>query len=190
MVDVDVQGVSQSLSKGSDSSKLLTLRCMSLRIFTSRNTPARWAYVQKAAVWCHRLWWRAFGCDVKGFIWNDDPAACVSVCAWWYDRRLCWQSASGRQQLEEFVLTRANVTLSVRRTGFAATLSFYIMTDVRFETGFLQNNRHLLPTFSPALHYKSVPLFDRGRCLKWRPSTVAVHEPKLFKTSYRGPCNC
>lgn len=82
--------------KGSDSSKLLTLRCMSLRILflilSYRNTPARRAYVQKAALCCHWLRWQAFGCDVKGFIQNDDPAVCVSVCAWWYDRRLCWQS--------------------------------------------------------------------------------------------------
>lgn len=76
---------------------------------------------------------------------------------------------SGQQQLEEFVLTHPNFTLSVKRAGFATTLSFYIMTDVRFETGFLQNNRHLLPTFSPVLHYKSVPLFYRGRCLKLWP---------------------
>lgn len=63
-----------------------------LLILSHTNTPARWAYAQKAAVWCHWLWWHVFGCDVKGFIRNDDPAVCVSVCAWWYDRRLCWQS--------------------------------------------------------------------------------------------------
>lgn len=144
---------------GSDPFESLSLRCMSLRIFILDS------FLQKhrrhGELMCRKQLsdvsgcGDAFGCDVKGFIRNDDPAVCVSVCA----PGGMIGGYADNQCLEEFVLTHANITLSVRRAGFAATLSFYIMTDVRFETGFLQNNRHLLPTFSPVLPYKNVPLF-------------------------------